>query len=125
MVTGVLLFYLLSIRFENKTKWFLLAMGAMLFLSFKTKEVNLVASVAVVSLGLDGEGSFHWKLLWQKVRWTLLGMAGGVVIFMGLGALVVHDPLWVFAFRNINYSFKGTPKIFLSDMYLMTTSGNC
>jgi hypothetical protein len=107
MVTGVLLFYLLSIRFENKTKWFLLAMGAMLFLSFKTKEVNLVASVAVVGLGLDGEGSFHWKLLWQKVRWLLLGMAGGVVIFMGLGALVVHDLLWGFRISEYKLFIQG------------------
>lgn len=107
MITGVLIFYLLSIRFENKAKWFLLTMGAMLFLSFKTKELNVVASAAILGLGLDKEGFFHWKLMWEKVRMLLLGVVGGVVIFMGLGALVVHDPLWGFRISEYKLFLQG------------------
>lgn len=94
LVTGILFLYLLSVRFEKSAKWFALGIGALLFFSYETKELNLVASFVVIGFGMDEKGEFHWKLLWQRLRWSFGGIAAGVVIFMVLSSIVVHDPFW-------------------------------
>jgi hypothetical protein len=101
LITGILFLYLLSLRFEKWAKWLALGMGAMLFFSYETKEVNLVVGFVVIGFGMDGEGEFHWKFLWQKLRWFFLGIVCGIFIFIVLNSIVVHDPFW--AFRPSEY----------------------
>lgn len=106
VVTAILFFYLLSVRFEDLAKWFLMAMGAMMFFALKTKELNIAAGFIVFGLGLDEQGAFRWKILWQKVRWFLLGMVAGVFIFMLLSGIIVKDPFWGFRFSEFRVYFQ-------------------
>jgi len=43
---------------------------------------------------LNGKGEFHWNLLWQKLRWFILGIPCGIIVFMILSGVVVHDIFW-------------------------------
>jgi hypothetical protein len=94
LVTSILFLYLLSLRFERGTRWFVLGMGAILFFSYETKEVNLVVGLVAIGFGLNGKGEFHWNLLWQKLRWFILGIPCGIIVFMILSGVVVHDIFW-------------------------------
>ena len=114
VITAMLFLYLLSIRFERAARWLILGMGAMLFFSYETKEVNVAAGFVILGLGLDAEGGFHWKLFWQKVRWFLLGLVGGVIVYMILGAIVVHDPFWGFRISEYQAYISGYANLFLT-----------
>jgi hypothetical protein len=96
VVTTMFFLYLLSIRFEKVARWFILGMGAMLFFSYETKEVNISAGFVVLGFGLEPEGKFSWKLFINKGRWFLLGILAGIVSYMVMGAIVVRDPFWGF-----------------------------
>jgi hypothetical protein len=106
VVTAILFFYLLSVRFEKASRWFLMAMGAMLFFALKTKELNMVLGFMLLGVGLDERGVFRWKTLWKKVRWFLLGMVAGTLVFMLLSWMIVKDPLWGFRISEFQVYFK-------------------
>jgi hypothetical protein len=114
VLTAMFFLYLLSIRFEKAAMWLIMGMGAMLFFAFETKEVNVAAGYVVLGLGLDAEGHFHWKQLWQKVRWFLLGIAGGAIVYMILGAIVVKDPFWGFRISEYRAYINGYANLFLT-----------
>lgn len=114
VITAMFFLYLLSIRFERAAKWLILGMGAMLFFSYETKEVNVAAGFVIIGLGLDEEGKFHLKLFWQKARWFLLGLAVGILVYMVLGAIVVQDPFWGFRISEYQAYIAGYASLFLT-----------
>jgi len=94
MVTIFLTVYLYHLHSGRKHAWPVVAMGALVFLMFKTKETTLAADIFLVGLLFDDEGKFSFANILPFVKPFLVGLAGAVATFILLDSIFLHNPLF-------------------------------
>lgn len=89
LVMAIITIYLLS--FEKK--WWLILLGAVIFLGFKTKETTLPVSAIIVLFGWHSD-KIVFKFWWSKVKYVLLGFAIGILLMAILNQILISDFLF-------------------------------
>lgn len=110
MTTAYLFVYVLYQRTEKKGLIYLL--GALSFLSFKTKETTLFANVVLAGFFFDQEGKFAFKNIVPFLKDLVIGFLGGVGLFIILDTAILGAPFFAISpstFREVfqNYAYTG------------------
>ena len=110
MTTAYLFVYVLYQRTEKKGLIYVL--GALSFLSFKTKETTLFANVVLFGFFFDKEGEFAFKNIVPFLKDFAIGFLGGVGLFIILDTAILGEPFFAISpstFREVfqNYAYTG------------------
>ena len=110
MTTAYLFVYVLYQRTEKKGLIYVL--GALSFLSFKTKETTLFANVVLFGFFFDQEGKFAIKNIVPFLKDLVIGFLGGVGLFIILDTAILGEPFFAISpstFREVfqNYAYTG------------------
>ena len=111
MMTTALIFVYL--QYQRTTKdWLLIALGALSFLAFKTKETTLFANIVMIGFFFDEEGKFAFKNIVPYLKNLAIGLAGGIGVFIILDSIFLGKPFFAISpatFREIfqNYAYTG------------------
>ncbi len=89
----------------------LVLLGALAFLSFKTKETTLFINMLLLGFLYDGDGRWDWRRAAGLVNPLLIGLAAAVGLFIILDGLVLGDPFFAISPATFgavfnNYSFE-------------------
>lgn len=90
----MLLLYILVIRFPRTQSWMLILLGALLFLSLKTKETLIVTGILFFGFGFDTQGNYRLAKLFRAALRIAAGVGIGILLFILLNTLVLKDPLF-------------------------------
>ena len=105
-ITGLILcIFLVSSWRDHRSKWLLILLGFLFCLGLWTKEVVLCTLLLVIGLGLSEEDKFHFKLLVRRLGYLAGGFAVGIVLFVFLNAVILHDPLFGWRFSDFQSYF--------------------
>lgn len=112
MVTVLLTIYLYYIHGNRKHQWAVIALGAVVFLSFKTKETTLFANVILLGLLFDQDGKISLKNTLPLIKPFLSGMLAAIGFFILLDTIILHNPFFAispqtFAAVLENYAYPG------------------
>ena len=112
MVTLFLTIYLIHLRTGRKYQWPLVLLGALSFLSFKTKETTFFANVFLLGLLFEQDGKFQFKKLSTFIKPFLAGFFSAVGFMIVLDAIFLRNPLFsispsTFASVFENYAYTG------------------
>ena len=112
MVIVLLTIYLYYIHSNRKPQWAVMALGAVVFFSFKTKETTLFANVILFGLLFDEEGKFSLKNILSLVKPFLSGVLAAVGLFILLDTIILHNPIFAISPQTIaavfeNYAYTG------------------
>ena len=112
MVTLFLTVYLIHLRTGRKNQWPLILLGALSFLSFKTKETTLFANIFLLGLLFDPDGKFEFKKLAKLVKPFLAGFFSAVGSMVVLDAIFLRNPLFSISPSTLasvfeNYAYTG------------------
>ena len=86
--------YVFSARSQHRRRVLIALLGAILVLSFKTKETSLAAVIVLPGLGMEREEPFGWRKLWRNLGYLGMGMLGGLTAIAVANALILGDPLF-------------------------------
>jgi hypothetical protein len=86
--------YAFSARSQHTRRVLIALLGAILVLSFKTKETSLAAVIVLPGLGMEREAPFGWRKLWKNLGYLGMGMLGGLTAIAVANALILGDPLF-------------------------------
>jgi hypothetical protein len=89
LVMVIISVYLMSLE---KKLW-LIVLGTVIFLGFKTKETTLPVSAIIVLFGWHSE-NLNLKYWWSKVKYVILGLGIGVLIMAILNQIFISDFLF-------------------------------
>jgi len=111
MVTIFLTIYLFHLRSGRKYTWPVVALGALFFLSFKTKETTLTANVILLGLLFDEDGKFSLRSIRPLIKPFFIGLAGAIGLFILLDSVFLHNPFFSISPATIsavinNYGYK-------------------
>lgn len=112
MTTILLTIYLYYIHNGRKHNWAVIALGAIVFLSFKTKETTLFANVLLLGLLFNGDGKFSFKNILPLIKPFLIGFLAAIGLFIVLDTAFLHNPFFAispqtFAAVFENYAYTG------------------
>jgi hypothetical protein len=112
MVSISLSLYLLYLRSGRSRGWVITALGAMVFLSFKTKETTLFANIFLIGLFFDQDGKFAPSKITGLVKPFLIGFLSAVGFFILLDGLFLHNPFFSINPQTMgavfeNYAYTG------------------
>lgn len=112
MVMVFLTVYLFHLRSNRIHRWPLVALGALSFLSFKTKETTLFANLFLIGLFFDQDGKFDLKAIINFIKPFLVGLLSAISLFILLDTIFLHAPLFsispsTFAAVLENYAYTG------------------
>jgi hypothetical protein len=93
MVMVFLLLYILAARNNFKRPW-VIALGVIFFLAFKTKETTLIISVLLLGLGLEDGNKFSLHIFKKNLLYFFIGLLSGVFFFILLNTIILRDPLF-------------------------------
>jgi len=93
MVMAFLMIYIFAARNNFSRPW-LIALGFVFFLAFKTKETTLTAAVVLIGLGFVDGKIFQFRSLWKNLLNFFYGILGGMLFFAILNGLLLHDPFF-------------------------------
>jgi hypothetical protein len=93
--------FILSARRGHKSVRMLAVLGFLFYLGFKTKEATLPAGLLLFGLGMTVEQSFNWRLLFRRLLYVLIGFLIGMIFFVILNTIFLHDPLFGFRLSDI------------------------
>ncbi|MDY6873506.1 MAG: hypothetical protein SVR81_06010 [Chloroflexota bacterium] len=99
MVTIYLLVLVYFMR-RNQAKWVVVLLGFLFFFSFKTKEFAVILLVTLPIFGFEEPRVFKFRRLLSFILYYLLGIGVGVLLFIGLNAIVINDPLFGLRFSD-------------------------
>lgn len=111
MMTTALIFVYVQYQ-RTSRKWLLVALGALSFLAFKTKETTLFANVVMIGFFFDEEGKFAFRNVVPYLKDLLIGFAGGIALFIILDSIFLGRPFFAISpatFREVfqNYAYTG------------------
>jgi hypothetical protein len=86
--------YVLFSRSPNPRRWLLAAMGLVFFAAIRSKEVALVLATLVPGLGVANGEKFAWPTFRRHMRYFLIGIAGGVMLFIVANQIFLGSPLF-------------------------------
>lgn len=92
---------LLSARRAHKSIVLIGLLGFVFYLTFRTKETSLPVALLFLGLGMTTEGSYNTRLLVKRLLYVLGGILVGIVFFILLNTLFLHDPLFGFRLSDI------------------------
>ena len=112
LVTISLTVYLYHLRSGRTRRWPVMVLGALVFLSFKTKETTLFANIFLIGLLFDREGKFGLKNISHLIKPFLIGFLAAVGLFIFLDPVFLHDPFFAISPRTLgavfeNYAYTG------------------
>ena len=112
MVTVLLTIYLDYIHSGRKHHWAVFALGAVVFLSFKTKESTLFANILLVGLLFDENGKFSFRNILPLIKPFLLGLLAAIGLFILLDTIILHSPFFAISPQTLagvfeNYAYTG------------------
>jgi hypothetical protein len=112
MTTVLLTVYLFIIRGGRKHNWAIIALGAIVFLSFKTKETTLFANILLFGLLFNEDGKISFKNILPLIKPFLIGVFAAVGLFILLDTVFLHNPFYAispqtFAAVFENYAYTG------------------
>ena len=100
MVMVFITLYIFAARNDFKLSW-LIALGFIFFLAFKTKETTLIVSVLLIGLGYSNGKEFRYPTLGKNLIKFFLGILGGTLFFIIINTIVLRDPLFGFNLASI------------------------
>jgi hypothetical protein len=106
LVLGNILYY------RTHKKWLLYAIGAFVFLAFKTKETTLFVNIIFLGFFFDKEGKFDFRNILPYLKELAIGFAGGIVLFIMLDTIFLGKPFFAISpttFSEVfqNYAYTG------------------
>jgi hypothetical protein len=112
IVTVFLSIYLFHLRSGRIHRWPLVALGALSFLSFKTKETTLFANIFLLGLLFDQDGKFDLRKIPSLIKPFLIGLFSAVGLFILLDAVFLKYPFFSINPRTLaavfeNYAYTG------------------
>jgi hypothetical protein len=116
MVTVTLSIYLFYLHSGREQRWALVALGALIFFSFKTKESTLFANVILIGLLFNQDGKFSFTNIAGLIKPFLMGFFSAVGVFIFLDTIFLHNPLFSINPQTIasvfeNYAYTGEFRI--------------
>lgn len=111
MVTLYISVYLYALSNPDKKRTAAIALGALAFIAFKTKETTIFVNFLLLGFVLDEHGHWDWKALKDLIKPVLTGLAAGIGLFILLDGLVLGKPFFAISpatFEAVfkNYNFK-------------------
>ncbi len=94
IVALIVLIYMLAARTQFKSPVLLGLLGFLFLLAFKSKETAVICGFIYIGFGFGSNNRFQFKLFWDRLRFFLIGFALGILIFIGINYLIVHDAFW-------------------------------
>ncbi len=112
MVAIFLTVYLIHLRTGRKHQWPLVLLGALSFLSFKTKETTLFVNIFLLGLLFDQDGKFEFKKLATFVKPFLVGFFSAVGLMIILDTFFLGNPFFSISPSTLasvfeNYAYTG------------------
>lgn len=101
MVLLFTILMILSARQANKSIVLIGMLGFLFYLAFRTKETILPAGLLFFGLGMTTDGTYDTKLLVKRLLYVLLGVLAGIIFFIILNSIFLHDPLFGFRLSDI------------------------
>jgi hypothetical protein len=104
-------FFLIAMREPAWRYRMLVLLGALAFLSFKTKETTLFINMLLLGFLFDEDGCWYWRRAAGLVKPLLIGLAAAVGLFIILDGLILGDPFFAISPATFgavfnNYSFE-------------------
>ena len=94
MVTLYISIYLYMLRNPDKKKAAAMALGALAFIAFKTKETTVFVNFLLIGFVLDGQGRWDWQAFKDLIKPVLTGLAAGIGLFILLDGLILGRPFF-------------------------------
>lgn len=112
IITVFLTVYLFYLRSGRIHRWLLAALGALSFLSFKTKETTLFANIFLLGLLFDQDGNFDLRKISSLIKPFLSGLLSAVGLFIVLDAIFLKSAFFSINPRTLaavfeNYAYTG------------------
>ncbi len=105
MVSAILFFYLLSAGDGFRNPFLIGVIGFLIFLASRSKETAFMIAYIILGFGFLEGDDFHFRDLAKRLPALFIGFACGMLFFILLNSLIVHDPLWGFRPSDINQYF--------------------
>jgi len=93
MVMVVVTIFMVSARWQHRSKWILILLGALFYLAFKTKETTLISGLLFIGLGFQ-DGEFQFKAFLKNIAYLLVGIVVGIIFFAMLSWIILGDPFF-------------------------------
>ncbi len=111
MVSLYVSVYLYALRNPSGKRIAVMALGALAFIAFKTKETTLFVNFLLLGLVMDEEGRLSWQWLKDLIKPLLTGLVVGIGLFILLDGLILGKPFFAispatFAAVFKNYDFQ-------------------
>lgn len=110
MVTLYISVYLYALRNPEKKRIATIALSALAFIAFKTKETTIFVNFLLLGFILDKHGHWDWKALKDLIMPILIGLAAGIGLFILLDGLILGKPFFAISpatfaavFKNYNF----------------------
>ncbi len=97
---------ILSARLNHRSIGLLMLLGFLLYLAFRTKETTLVVGIPLLGLGMAGEKPFDWRQFLRKLLYVFIGILLGVIFFILLDVVFLHDPWFGFRLSELHIFFS-------------------
>ncbi len=94
MVTIYMSLFLLGTRKPEYKNKVLMALGALAFLSFKTKETTIFINFLLIGFAVDENSRWSWRQVRDMLKPVLTGLALGILFNMLLDGLILGDPFF-------------------------------
>ena len=91
---------ILSARRGHDSFVLVTALGFLFYLAFRTKETALPFGILFLGLGMRDQERFNWKLWLKRMVFVLVGMVVGMLFFIILNTIFLHNPLFGFRIRD-------------------------
>lgn len=111
MVTIYMSVYHLSLKKPEKRELFAVVLGALAFLSFKTKETTIFINLLLLGYAFDDSSKWSWKQMLDLAKPLLIGLVAGIGVFILLDGFILGRPFFAInpatfvAILN-NYDYK-------------------
>lgn len=106
MVTLYISLYLVALKAKAKKELALTALGALVFLCFKTKETTIFVNLLLLGFAFDDRGRWQWRELLRVIRPLLTGFAIGIGLFILLDGLILGKPFFAISPATFGAVFK-------------------
>ncbi len=97
--------YLTAVREPEKRNLMVIFLGALAFLSFKTKETTIFVNLLLLGFLADEEGKWHWRRVLELAKPFMMGLAAAVGLFIVLDGLILGEPFFAISPATFNAVF--------------------
>jgi hypothetical protein len=101
MMMAFMVIFIISARHAHAIPGLLILLGILLYLSFRTKETALWVGLPLFGLGSSFSQPYTWRLFFQRMGYVLAGVVIGLIAFIILNTVFLHDPWFGFRLSDI------------------------